>query len=134
MSELTDKVDHLITESLRAAEMRQGCTNHTYYAELIRKQLLDIMRNHYLNMTPEKLREEVAKVFYAQAQQASRLLSSQLKRFLPMERDRDYECYSEPLPDWDDIKDSILKTPWLMQADQILSLVMAYKVIKEVEK
>lgn len=37
-----EKALHLITESLRAAEMRQGSTNHTYYAELILKQLEDM--------------------------------------------------------------------------------------------
>lgn len=29
----------LITEDLRAAEMRQGCTNHTFYAEIQLRQL-----------------------------------------------------------------------------------------------
>lgn len=28
-----------ITEALRAAEMRQGCTNHSYYAEILLKEL-----------------------------------------------------------------------------------------------
>ena len=32
-------VMHLLTEGVRAAGMRQGCTNHSYYAELIAKQL-----------------------------------------------------------------------------------------------
>ena len=34
-----DNARHLIVESLRAAEMRQGCTNHTYYADKVLKQL-----------------------------------------------------------------------------------------------
>lgn len=29
----------LLTETIRASEMRQGCTNHSYYAELTLKQL-----------------------------------------------------------------------------------------------
>lgn len=28
-----EKVLDIITEQIRAAEMRQGCTNHSYYAE-----------------------------------------------------------------------------------------------------
>lgn len=30
---------HIISEQLRAAEMRQGCTNHSYHAELLLKQI-----------------------------------------------------------------------------------------------
>ena len=29
----------LIIEDLRAAEMRQGCTNYTYYADILLRQL-----------------------------------------------------------------------------------------------
>lgn len=32
---------HIITEALRAAEMRQGCTNHTWYAEKLLEQIED---------------------------------------------------------------------------------------------
>jgi len=38
-----ERLDHLLIESLRAAEMRQGCTNHSYYAELLRDQILALI-------------------------------------------------------------------------------------------
>ena len=36
-------IDNLLIESLRAAEMRQGCTNHSYYAEILKKQILSLI-------------------------------------------------------------------------------------------
>jgi len=33
----------IIAEQLRAAEMRQGCTNYTYYAEILLRQLEPII-------------------------------------------------------------------------------------------
>ncbi|MDD5220898.1 MAG: hypothetical protein PHV11_10050 [Candidatus Bipolaricaulis sp.] len=45
-----EKVLHLLTESLRAAEMRQGCTNHSYYAELVAEQLYDM--GYYKGLPP----------------------------------------------------------------------------------
>jgi len=41
--EQMERLDHLLIESLRAAEMRQGCTNHSYYAELLRDQILALI-------------------------------------------------------------------------------------------
>ena len=38
MSSYTKQLN-AITEALRAAEMRQGCTNHSYYAEILLKEL-----------------------------------------------------------------------------------------------
>ena len=74
-------------------------------AKFVRDVQIERFRNYYLNMTPEELREEVAKI-------------GQL-RF--------------GYVDWEDETTSAIKG-WLEVADQILSLVMAYKVIKEVEK
>jgi hypothetical protein len=42
-AQLKQEATHLIAEQLRAAEMRQGCTNHTYYAEILLKQLEPII-------------------------------------------------------------------------------------------
>lgn len=36
---MNEKALHIIIEALRGAEMRQGCTNHTYYAEILLKQI-----------------------------------------------------------------------------------------------
>jgi len=40
--ELREKMIHLCTEAIRSGEMRQGCTNHTYYAEKIVDQILSL--------------------------------------------------------------------------------------------
>ena len=45
----------LIAEQLRAAEMRQGCTNHGYYAEILLKQLEPIIRQY--SPLPESIQE-----------------------------------------------------------------------------
>jgi len=42
-AQLKEAAIHLIAEQLRAAEMRQGCTNHTYYAEILLRQLEPII-------------------------------------------------------------------------------------------
>lgn len=42
-AQLKEEAQHIITEQLRAAEMRQGCTNHSYYAEILLKQLEPII-------------------------------------------------------------------------------------------
>lgn len=34
----------ICVEAIRAAEMRQGCTNHSYYAEILLKQLIPIIQ------------------------------------------------------------------------------------------
>lgn len=33
----------ILIEALRGAEMRQGCTNHSYYAEILAQQILDLL-------------------------------------------------------------------------------------------
>lgn len=37
---------YLITEQLRATEMRQGCTNYSFYAEILLKQLEPIIHEY----------------------------------------------------------------------------------------
>ena len=37
--EFKEQALHILIESIRAAEMRQGCTNHTYYAEILFNQI-----------------------------------------------------------------------------------------------
>jgi len=37
--ELREKARHLIIEQLRAAEMRQGCTDYGYHADILLRQL-----------------------------------------------------------------------------------------------
>lgn len=37
--ELKDQARHLIVEQLKAAEMRQGCTDYAYYADVLLRQL-----------------------------------------------------------------------------------------------
>ena len=41
--QLKQEATDLIAEQLRAAEMRQGCTNHGYYAAIVLKQLEPII-------------------------------------------------------------------------------------------
>lgn len=41
--QLKQEATHLITEQLRAAEMRQGCTNYGYHADILLKQLEPII-------------------------------------------------------------------------------------------
>lgn len=41
--QLKDEAIYLIVEQLRAAEMRQGCTNYTFYAEILLNQLEPII-------------------------------------------------------------------------------------------
>ncbi len=41
--ELRQQALDIITEQLRASEMRQGCTNHSYYAEIVLNQLEPII-------------------------------------------------------------------------------------------
>lgn len=43
VEQLKEDALHLITEQLRAAEMRQGCTNYEYYAEILLRQLEPII-------------------------------------------------------------------------------------------
>jgi len=38
--EVRERALHICIESLRAAEMRQGCTNHSYYAEILLRQIV----------------------------------------------------------------------------------------------
>ena len=40
VGELVKWVESLCTEAIRAGEMRQGCTNHSFYAEILTKQIL----------------------------------------------------------------------------------------------
>ena len=42
------ELDHLLIEALRAAEMRQGCTNHSYYADILKGQILDYLADGVL--------------------------------------------------------------------------------------
>ena len=42
-AELKADAVSLIVEQLRAAEMRQGCTNYTYHAEILLSQLEEII-------------------------------------------------------------------------------------------
>jgi len=41
--QLKQEATDIIAEQLRAAEMRQGCTNYTYYAEILLRQLEPII-------------------------------------------------------------------------------------------
>lgn len=43
VEQLKQEAQHLIAEQLRAAEMRQGCTNYEYYAGILLKQLEPII-------------------------------------------------------------------------------------------
>lgn len=51
--ELKEEALHIITEAIRAGEMRQGCTNYTYYAEIVLKQLEPII--HAYAPLPESI-------------------------------------------------------------------------------
>jgi len=46
IEELKEQAQHLIVEALRAAEMRQGCTDYGYYAELLLRQLEPIIEEY----------------------------------------------------------------------------------------
>ena len=41
---MREEIIQLTTEAIRAGEMRQGCTNHSYYAEKITDQILSYQR------------------------------------------------------------------------------------------
>ena len=53
VAQLKEDALNIIIEGLRAAEMRQGCTNHSYYAEIMLKQLEPIL--HAYAPLPESI-------------------------------------------------------------------------------
>jgi len=48
---LREQALQITTESLRATEMRQGCTNHSWYAGLLLKQLVNLLKEELDGLT-----------------------------------------------------------------------------------
>lgn len=67
-------------------------------------------------------REKVAKELYADAQQASRLLSEQVQKYSGTPEPL-YYAFALPLPDWDTLEPLFQKI-WLIRADQIRALIV----------
>jgi len=44
MGELRERMNHINTEAIRAGEMRQGCTSHSFYAEKLTEHQLSEVR------------------------------------------------------------------------------------------
>jgi len=57
------EIDNLLIEALRAAEMRQGCTNHSYYADILKGQILETLASGGLEEEERKqFHESVYKI------------------------------------------------------------------------
>ena len=77
--DIREKIDHLLIETIRAAEMRQGCTNHTFYAEKVRNRILVLIKEAgYVKVDGEppvlsdkEVEELVEKGIYLQAKPTS---------------------------------------------------------------
>ena len=60
----------IVAEALRAAEMRQGCTDYTPYAEILLKQLIPILRQAVEDKAYAKGCEVTTRMFSNAVEQA----------------------------------------------------------------